>query len=112
MLLSREYELQRDVKPSEDRFSHEGRSSEEGARDTKVLGREGYIRPYPQKIRGQAQVYPACRPAVRERRYPYRPRLKQDAQGHSRQIQDDARLRLALSPGMGLPRPSGRARPV
>ena len=63
-----------------------------------------------EKSAGPAEVRPARRPAVRERPHPHRPRPQQDPQGHRREVADDARLRLAVRPGLGLPRPADRAR--
>ncbi len=56
-----------------------------------------------------AALRAARRPAVRQRRHPHRPRGQQDPQGHHGQVAHAGRLRLAVHPGLGLPRPADRA---
>ena len=55
-----------------------------------------------------APVRAARRSAVRERPAARRPRRQQDPEGHDRQGAPARRLRLALHPGLGLPRPADR----
>ena len=67
---------------------------------------------YAEAARGRARpadVRSARRPAVRQRRDPHRPRRQQDAEGHRRQVAHDGRLRFAVRPRLGLPRPADRA---
>ncbi len=66
------------------------------------------LRPDPGRPRRRAQVHPARRPALRQRRHPPRPRAQQVHQGLRRQDQDDGRLRRPLRPRLGLPRPAHR----
>ena len=63
-----------------------------------------------EKSAGPPEVRAARRTAVRQRQDSHRPRAQQDPQGHRREVEDDARLRLAVRPGLGLPRPADRAR--
>ena len=56
-----------------------------------------------------AALRAARRTAVRQRRDPHRPRGQQDPQGRRGQVALARRLRLALHPGLGLPRPADRA---
>ena len=57
-----------------------------------------------------AALRPARRAAVRQRPAARRPRREQDPEGHDRQGAPARRLRLALHPGLGLPRPADRER--
>jgi hypothetical protein len=66
------------------------------------------LRSDPQGQRRPAEVHPARRPALRQRRHPHRPCGEQDPQGHHRQGEDALRLRCALRAGLGLPRPADR----
>ena len=59
--------------------------------------------------KGQAEIYPARRPPLRQRPYPYRPRPEQDPQGHHPQEQAHEGFQRPLCAGMGLPRPPHRA---
>ena len=59
--------------------------------------------------KGAPKYRAARRAAVRERRNPHGPRAQQDPQGPRRQVAQHARLRRAVHPGLGLPRPADRA---
>ena len=54
------------------------------------------------------QIRPARRPALRQRQHPYRHRAQQDPEGRGDALPADARLRLQLRAGLGLPRPADR----
>jgi len=54
--------------------------------------------------RRTAQVHPARRPALRQRRHPHRPRGQQKSSRTSSSRRDAVRLRRALRAGLGLPR--------
>ena len=58
---------------------------------------------------GRAEVRPARRAAVRQRRHPHRPRAQQDPEGPRRQVASMAGLRCAPTSGLGLSRPADRA---
>ncbi len=62
------------------------------------------------RVQGQAEVHPARRTAVCERRHSSRPCDQQDSQGHHRQIAQPGRLRRSLCSRLGLPRHADRAR--
>ncbi len=57
---------------------------------------------------GRAEVPPARRPALRQRRNPHRHGAEQDPQGFRGQVPQHAGLRRALPAGLGLPRPAHR----
>ena len=59
--------------------------------------------------KGAHEVPAARRAAVRQRRDPHGPRAQQDSQGPRRQVAQHARLRRAVHPRLGLPRPADRA---
>ncbi len=73
-----------------------------------MAGEEG-VRGDPLRQSRSAALHSARRPAVRERRHPYRARGQQDPQGHRRQEQGARRLRRAVCAGVGLPRHADRS---
>ena len=74
----------------------------------RALGRDRSLRPAARGRAPQGQVRAARRPALRQRPHPHRARAEQDPEGPRRQIADDARQRLQLRAGLGLPRPADR----
>ncbi len=73
------------------------------------MGRDGPLRPAAGGRRGPAEVRPARWAPLCQRRDTHRPCGQQGAQGHHRQEPGSRRLRRALCPGLGLPRPAHRA---
>ena len=74
------------------------------------VGRPGPLQEAARRAPRRAAVRAARRPALCQRPDPHGPRGQQDPEGHDRQGAPARRLRRAVRPGLGLPRPADRER--
>ena len=98
-----------DPQPPANRLPDEGQPGPGGAEAARGMGALGPVRGGARRAQGGAGLHPPRRPALRQRRHPPRDRPQQGPEGHRGPQPHHVRLRRALRPGLGLPRPAHRA---
>src|SRR6185503_16849264 len=88
--------LQENSEPSRHRLPDEGGSREARARMGQAVAGDEAVRAGSQGFRGAAEVRPARRSTVCQRRYPHAACGEQGAQGHRREDQEPRGLRCAV----------------
>ena len=100
--------VERHLQPAADRLLHEGEPADDRAGNRGPLGRDGPLRQDSRRAQGRQDA--TC--CTTGRRTPTArstsARAQQDPQGPGRQVAQHARLRRAVHPGLGLPRPADR----
>ena len=97
------------MQSAKDRLLDEGEPADDRAGNRGPLGRDGPLRQDSGGPQGRDEVPAARRASVRQWRDPHGSRAQQDSQGPRRQVAQHARLRRAVHPRLGLPRPADRA---
>src|SRR6266576_6698836 len=87
---------------AQNRFSHEGESAAERAKNTRSLGRNGYLRAHSGGSPRAAPLRSARRSSLRQWCFAPWARPEQMLEGFHRQVQEHGRTRCTLRSGLGL----------